>query len=781
MILSGMSGATTTQQSFELQIKGMTCAGCVQKIEKSLKQTPGVVSARVNLATERATVFGSPALLNRDVLARAVQRIGYDVAEAQVGAAIGQAARDIELEQRWRRFLFAAFLTIPLAIIAMAPHLGLFHLPGSAYWEFALATPIMVYSGRGFYTGAWKAVRTGTATMDTLVATGISAAYGYSLVTTFSSWLPDRATYYETAAVIVTLILLGKYFEAKSKSRASAALARLLELGATEARVQRDGEWHRVPISEIQIGDRLLVKPGEKIPTDGRVVEGASAVDESMVTGESLPVDKRPGTEVVGATLNRNGALVIQAIRVGKETLLSQIVQFVDEAQATKAPIQRIVDTVTAWFVPTVVGVALLSFGLWMSMGARVATAAGYEPFTLALLTSIAVLIIACPCAMGLATPMAIMVGIGKGAEHGILIKGAEALERTKRVDTVLLDKTGTVTRGEPSVTSIEPFEGEEASVLSLAACLEANSNHPLAEAICRRGREERVRLETVRDFVNVPGEGVEGQLWESHVRVGKPEWLVQGGLDLGPHGGDLTRLRSAGKTVIGVARNRTLVGFIAIEDTVKPTSRDAVQQLHRRHFRTVLLTGDHSATAQAVAKELGIPEVRAEVLPPEKAQAVAALQKEGRVVAMVGDGVNDAPAMAAADLGIAMGAGTDVAKEAGQIVLLRNDLRDAVAALDLSRASVRKIYQNLAWAFGYNLVLIPLAAGLLVAWPLLGSPLLLHPALAAGAMAFSSVSVVANSGLLRRWRPQHSRFLGSRPDVGRPAPGIPQATGGSV
>lgn len=766
-----MPEAAAAHQSFELQIRGMTCAGCVQKIEKTLKQTPGVRSARVNLATERATVLADPSLVSRPVLVQAVERVGYEVAAATAGDLSGAHARATELEARWRRFLVAAFLTLPLVIIAMAPHLGFFMVPGSAYWEFALATPIMVYSGRTFYAGAWKALKNRTATMDTLVATGITAAYGYSLVNTFFPHLPDRATYYETAAVIVTLILLGKYFEAKSKSRASTALTRLLELGATEARVDRNGQWVRVPVNEVQGGDRLLVKAGEKIPTDGRVVEGTSAVDESMVTGESIPVEKGPNMKVIGATLNRNGVLVVEATRVGKETMLSQIIQFVDEAQATKAPIQRIVDSVTAWFVPVVLAVSLMTFVFWVTAGASIATDAGYAPFTLALLSTIAVLIIACPCAMGLATPMAIMVGMGKGAEHGILIKGAEALERTKQIDTVVLDKTGTITRGQPSVVELRPVGVHESELLETAAAAEAASNHPLADAIVAATRQRQLRVANVARAVNVPGQGIEIKHEGSTLRVGKPEWIGSLGIELSQHLDELGRMRSAGHTVVAVAHGQRFLGFIAIADTVKPTSAEAINGLHRRGLRTVLLTGDHRETAQAVARHLGIPEVRAQVLPEDKAAVVQEFRRAGRTVAMVGDGINDAPALSVADLGIAMGAGTDVAKEACHIVLLRDDLRDAVAALDLSRATVRKIHQNLAWAFGYNLLLIPLAAGLFVLWPVFGGPVLLHPALAAAAMALSSVSVVTNSGLLKRWRPRHAA------DQSRPGQSVSSTT----
>ncbi|MGH2626897.1 MAG: copper-translocating P-type ATPase, partial [Anaerolineales bacterium] len=652
---------------------------------------------------------------------------------------------------------FGAILTVPLVVVAMGHTLGFFTLPFQMVIEFALATPVMAYSGWPFFKGAWNALRHGSANMDTLVAIGTGVAYGFSAAVTFVPGVPDMGTYYETAAVIITLILLGKYLELKSKMRASQAIRRLLEMGAKTARVQRDGQWVEIPHDQVAIGDRLLVKPGEKIPTDGRVLEGQSAIDESMVTGESMPVEKRAGSEVIGATVNQNGVLTIQASRVGSETMLAQIVKFVEDAQSAKAPIQRLADAITAKFVPVILGVALLTFLAWITVGAELAHDAGYEPLTLGLLTSVAILIVACPCAMGLATPMAIMAGMGKGAEHGILIKGAEALEGTRRIDVVVLDKTGTVTQGKPAVTSAVLANGTRADLLAVATALEANSEHPLAQAVVRYGKQNNAQTGAVQGFENVPGQGVRGRMGVAPVFAGKPEWLTEQGIQTGPYQEALLAGRSRGQTVIGVARGAALLGWIMIADIVKPTSAQAIAAFKKRGLQVALLTGDNPQTAEAIAKQVGIDQVYAGVLPQGKAEIVKRIQATGKTVAMVGDGVNDAPALVAADLGMAMGGGSDVAREAGEIILLRNDLRDAVAALDLSRATLRKIFQNLGWAFGYNVILIPLAAGALVALPLLGQPVLLHPILAGAAMAFSSVSVVTNSGLLRRWKPWHA------------------------
>ena len=752
------AGGPPGSERVQLRVTGMTCANCVNAITRALKSTPGVKEASVNLATEAATVTIDPARADRGKLVAAIEAAGYGVADAplekegaepRMAGAGEEAALDKPHSERARRLAFAAILTVPLVIVAMGHSLGFFRLPYQELVELALATPIMLYSARPFYTGAYKSLRNKSANMDVLVSIGTLAAFLYSAAVTLApTLLPGAGTYYETAAVIVTLILLGKHLEAKSKSRASAAIRRLFELGARKARVLRGDAWVEIPVEEVQVGDRIQVKPGEKLPTDARVLEGRSSVDESMVTGESMPIAKKPGDEVIGATVNQNGVLTLEATKVGSETMLAQIIQFMEEAQAARAPIQRIVDIVTAWFVPVVVAIALAAFAGWAFLAGDLA---------LGVFTAIAVVIIACPCAMGLATPMAIMVGMGKGAEHGILIKGSEALERTKSVDVVVLDKTGTITQGKADVTEIVSADGRPDELLLLAASAEASSEHPLAAAVVRKASAtSRVALQKATDFENVPGNGVRATIAGSTVLVGKPEWLQEEGIDIGEARRDIQQLRAKAQTVIAVGRDGAYAGLLAIADPIKPTSKDAIAAFRARGLEVILLTGDNRETAEAIAREVAVERVIAQVFPQDKARIVRELKAEGKVVAMVGDGVNDAIALAEADLGIAMGAGTDVAKEAGQIVLLRDDLRDAVAALDLSRATLRKIYQNLTWAFGYNVVLIPLAAGVFYAWPIFGGPLLLHPMLAAGAMALSSVSVVMNSGLLKRWRPWH-------------------------
>ncbi|MHB1260450.1 MAG: heavy metal translocating P-type ATPase [Thermoplasmatota archaeon] len=765
------TASTANPGQLKLGITGMTCASCVGHVTKALTKVPGVKSANVNLATESASVVLNPSMVRRDTLVAAVEAAGYGVKATQADP---DAPQHDEAASRLRKFVFGAIFTAPLVIVAMGHMLGFFTLPQQMLIEFLLATPVMLYSGSTFFVGAWKALRRGTANMDTLVATGTGVAYGFSIAVAFIPAFHGMGTYYETAAVIITLVLLGKYLEAKSKSSASQAIRRLLELGAKKARVQRNGQWLEIPLEQVKVGDRLQVRPGEKIPTDGRVIDGNSAIDESMVTGESIPVEKRPGSPVIGATVNQNGALTMSASRVGSETMLAQIVKFVEDAQSAKAPIQRIVDAITAKFVPIILLVAVAMFAVWMTLGADIARDAGHTPLTLGMLSAVAVLVIACPCAMGLATPMAIMVGMGKGAEHGILIKGAEALERTRRIDVVVLDKTGTVTQGKPEVTGVHVTSGNPQAMLAVAASVEATSEHPLAQAVVRYANKQRVAAQKVQGFINVPGQGVRATLAGDSVRVGKPEWLAQEGVSTLPHQGSLTAGRNRGQTIIGVATGKQLLGWVAIADTVKPTSAEAIAAFHKRGLKVAMITGDNKQTANAIARQVGITKVFAEVLPQQKAAIVQNLQKQGLSVAMVGDGVNDAPALVAADLGIAMGGGSDVAKEAGEVVLLRNDLRDAVAALDLSKATLRKIHQNLAWAFGYNILLIPLAAGLLVALPPFGSPVLLHPAFAAAAMALSSVSVVTNSGLLRRWRPAHLRNpprpMPANNRVGRPA-----------
>ncbi|HWG90976.1 MAG TPA: heavy metal translocating P-type ATPase [Candidatus Thermoplasmatota archaeon] len=755
-----------------LRLTGMTCANCVRAIETALRGVPGVTEATVNLATEKAAVRGTAP---REALVAAVERAGYGVVEERKGTGEAEAAEAYaaDMRARWRRFVFAALFTVPLFALSMGAMVLGVHWLWQPYVEFALATPVMAYSGWPFFRGAWKALRNRTANMDTLVAVGTSAAYAASLTETlFPAILPGHQMYYETAAVIITLILLGKYLESKSKSRASAALARLLALQPKRARLLRDGEEVEVDVDTLQVGDRVVVRPGEKVPLDGRVVAGRSAVDESMVTGESLPVTKTPGDEVVGASMNQSGALTVEITRVGEETLLSQIIKLVEEAQVRKAPIQALADRVSAVFVPAVIVLSLLSGIAWMTVGADLVRSYGYEPTSFALLSSIAVLIIACPCAMGLATPTAIMVGTAKGAEHGLLIKSGESLERAKAVDTVLLDKTGTITKGKPELTNVvvvAPGITEE-MMLRAAAAAEAGSEHPIGRAIVAGAKARSLAVPAAQDFEAVPGKGLRATVEGAQLLIGNLSYLEAEGIEVASLRDPMARLQAEGKTVVAVALAKPKVvlgmglaprangpkpgsalGLLAVADTVKEGSRAAIAQMKRMGLEVVMITGDHPATAERIAQEVGVDRVLAGVLPGDKAAEVKRLQQQGRRVAMVGDGINDAPALAQADLGIAMGAGTDVAMETGGIILVRSDLRDVPAALDLSRKTLRKIKQNLGWAFGYNIILIPLAAGL----PLLvGLNWTLDPILAAAAMSLSSVSVVTNSALLRGWRP---------------------------
>ena len=603
-------------------------------------------------------------------------------------------------------------------------------------WLFLLVTPVQFIGGWGFYKGAWNAVRTRTINMDFLIALGTSVAYFYSVaVIFFPEVLPvevgERDVYFEVSAVIIAFVLLGKYMEEMIKKRSSAAVRKLLDLKPASAHVIRDGNEMEVPAESVMVDETVVVRPGEKIPTDGVVLEGSSSVDESMLTGESMPVEKSPGAQVIGGTLNRTGLFRFKATRVGAETALAQIIKMVEEAQASSAPIQRIADQVTGYFVPAVVGIAVLSFTGWWLAG----------NFPQGLLAFIAVLIIACPCALGIATPAALMVGVGKGAENGILIRGAEILERAQKLTAVVFDKTGTLTRGEPNVTDVIALGAlDEAEVLRFAATVEAGSEHPLGESIVRAARHRGLELPKVTGFEAIPGHGIRGETEGHPVLLGNRRLFQREGIGTTAAEEHMTRLEAEGKTAMLLGCDSQLAGVIAVADTLKPESKEAVAALLREGVEVILLTGDNPRTAQAIAKELGIERVIAEVLPADKAAVIQDMQKQGRVVAMVGDGVNDAPALAAADIGIAIGSGSDVAKETGGIILVRNDVRDVVASIRLSRATMRKIKQNLFWAFFYNSVAIPVAA--------LG---FLNPVIAAAAMALSSLSVIVNSALLKR------------------------------
>ena len=684
----------------------MTCANCVRHVEHALQRVPGITDVQVNLADETAAVEGS---FDRKAAQKALKQAGYSIADASEGPAWG------------RRFLFALTWPLPLFLYMMAwMPLGLPRLPPAIepWLALTLATPVQLVTGAPFYRGAWYALRNRDATMDTLIALGSSAAYGLSLWRVLEGH-GIHNTYFETSAVILTLITLGKWLEARAKRSSAAAVRRLLELGATEAlRVTPEGT-EEVPIAAIAVGDVVRVRPGTQIPLDGRVVSGQAEVDASMVTGEPLPVAATIGTDVVGATLVVDGSIDVEVTRVGSDTLLGQIVRFVEEANQRKAPLQRLADQVSRWFVPAILAIALLAGSLWTV----------WEGWTFGLLVAVSVLVIACPCAMGLATPTAIMMGTGLGAKHGILIKGGEALERIHQIDTVVLDKTGTLTAGRPNVRAVDlHMDGD---VVAWSAAVEAHSEHPLARAIVAHA----THVPEATEFRAHPGQGAEGHVEGHHVQIGSGAWLRSLGIEA-----------DAG---IHTAVDGQLAATWHLDDTLRPTSSAAVARLRRQGLRVVMLSGDQEENARRVASEVGIEEVVADVLPHEKADHIRRLQASG-VVAMIGDGINDAPALAQADLGIAMGTGTDVAKETGDIVLVQGDLLRAVDAMGLGRRTVRTIRQNLGWAMGYNAALVPLAAGLIYPW----TGLLISPMLAALAMAFSSVSVVGNALRMRSWTP---------------------------
>jgi P-type Cu+ transporter len=732
------------KEELTLAIEGMTCASCVRTVEGALAKVPGVSDASVNLATETARVRFTETAVALPELVKAVKAAGYGAREREAGSEEReQAARLAELDRTRRRLIVALVLGGAAMVLSMAPHLigGIEHADWRTYLLFLLATPVQFYAGWPFYRTAFAAARHGQTNMSTLVVVGTTAAYAISVAATFfpnvffaARLEPHQFLYYETSAVIIALVLLGRYLEARARAHTSDAIKKLVQLGAKTARVRRKGgEEVEIPVAEVVVGDVVIVRPGEKIAVDGLIIAGSSAVNESMVTGESIPVEKSAGSEVIGGTLNTSGAFRFRAMRVGEQTMLAQIIRLVEDAQASKAPIQRLADTVSSYFVPAVFGVAALTALAWLLFGP--------EPrLTYALTAFVAVLIIACPCAMGLATPTAIMVGTGRGAEHGILIKSAEALERAGKLRAIILDKTGTLTEGKPLVTDVLPMDGlGDAELLGLAATAERQSEHPLAQAIVDAAMARGLTLGDAERFEALSGHGVRATVAGHEVLVGSARHVGANGA------GDA--LAAQGKTIVHVARDGQPVGVIGIADTIRPSAREAVAQLGRLGLEVVMMTGDNERTAAAIAAQAGIKRFFAGVLPEAKADYVKRLQNEGKRVAMVGDGVNDAPALAQADLGIAIGSGSDVAIEAGDIVIIGGDLRGVAKAIALSRKTVRTIWQNLFWAFAYNVGLIPLAAG--VFYPFTGW--LLAPTLAAGAMALSSVTVVTNSLRLRR------------------------------
>lgn len=758
------AGYTIPTATVELPLLGMTCANCANTIQRRLNKTEGVVEATVNYANERATVTYLPGVATRDDLVAAVRKAGYDVvmpaantdSANEEGGDIEDteaAARAAEVRHQWKRLIVGAVFTLPLFLLSMARDFGLVGAWAHATWVnwlfFMLATPVQFYVGWDYYTGAFKSLRNGSANMDVLVAMGSSVAYFYSVLVLIALTMGNHTfghhLYFETSAVIITLIVTGKLLEVRAKGRTSEAIKKLMGLQAKTARVVRNGIEADIPIAQVQRGDIVIVRPGEKIPVDGRVIDGHSTVDESMLTGESMPVDKSVGDTVTGATLNKQGLLKFEATKVGKETALAQIIRMVEQAQGSRAPIQRVVDQVSAYFVPAVIGLALLTFAIWYFSGA------GFVP---ALLRLIAVLVIACPCAMGLATPTSIMVGVGKGAEAGILFKNSAALEQAQKLTAIVLDKTGTITRGQPAVTDVVVSSSTslaQSDLLRLAASAERGSEHPLGESIVRAAQEAGLALSDPAQFEGIAGHGIAAQVDGHKVLLGNLRLMEREQVLLNGLGPKAEKLQSEAKTAMWLAVDGEASALIGVADTVKEGSREAVAALKEMGLLVVMMTGDNQATAEAIAREVGIDRVFAEVLPGDKASYVAKLQAEGYRVGMVGDGINDAPALAQADVGIAIGTGTDVAMETADVTLMRGDLRSVPQALHLSRATMRNIRQNLIWAFGYNVALIPVAAGVLAPLPWVPDFLRqLNPILAAGAMAFSSISVVTNALRLR-------------------------------
>jgi Cu+-exporting ATPase len=768
-----ISGAT---QVSELAIEGMTCASCVRRVERALSKVPGVAEASVNLATEKARVVYDPAEAQLDGLAAAIEKAGYHVGTVQAPAMSGEpapsspdepaaghaaepmtatspadqheASRRREITDLRRKSLISfAVGSVIMALMYLPLHLDMTLV---APLFLIAATVVQFWPGRIFYRAAWSAARHGTTNMNTLVAAGTSVAYGYSaFVTLWPSlamrWgFPDHL-YFESAVLIIALILMGRWLEARAKGRTGAAITALMNLRARTARVFRDGVEQDVSVASVRAGELVRVRPGETVPVDGIILEGRSAVDESMLTGESLPVEKGPGDTVIGATLNRNGSFVFRATKVGRDTALAQIVRLVEEAQGSKAPIQRLADTVAGYFVPVILILSVLTFAGWLLLGGGV---------TAALTAAIAVLIIACPCALGLATPTAIMVGTGKAAEYGILIRDGEALEQARRITAIVLDKTGTLTRGKPHVTELIPAEGiSERELLRLAAAVETGSEHPLGETIVAYARQEGLELAAVERFESIPGKGVRAVCDGQSVILGNRALMIEEGVALDDVAEQADRASRRGATSMYVALDGRLTGIITLADTLKAESRTAVDELKALGLEVWMITGDQRSAAVAIAHEVGIEHVLAEVLPEGKAEQIKALRRRGEIVAMVGDGINDAPALAEADLGIAIGTGADVAMAASDITLIGGDLRTIVTAIALSRRTVGATKQGLFWAFAYNIILVPVAMGAL--YP--AFHVLLSPILAAAAMAMSSVSVVTNALRLRRFRPPRS------------------------
>lgn len=773
---SGVDSGQASSARWELPILGMHCSACATRVEKMLGKAPGVQEAGVNYSTGRASVVYDPHSTDLEQLREVVRKAGYDAvipqqkSTSEQETASGEAgleedvfeiesqAREAEYQRQKRQFLIALVLTVPVAVTAMGSHWGPFQAVLSGSWrvwfELVLTTPVMFWAGREFFTGAWNSARHRAADMNTLVAIGTFSAYAYSLVVTLAPQLVVSAggeaaaqnVYYEASAVIITLILMGNVLQARANNRTGSAIKELMGLQPKTARVERDGKEVDIPIADVGVGDIVLVRPGEKVPVDGEIVSGSSSIDESMLTGEPLAVQKKAGDTAIGATLNKTGSFRLRATQIGSNTVLQQIIRLVQEAQGGKAPIQRLADKVSGVFVPIVICIAIATFVVWFNV------APVENRLTMALLTFVSVLIIACPCALGLATPTAIMVGTGRGAQQGILIKGGGALETAHKLTTVVLDKTGTITEGQPVVTDIVPQSTWEADeLLRLVASAERGSEHPLGEAMVCSANEKNLELVEAQEFEAISGHGIEARIEQHQLLIGNTRLMAERGINVDTEAAQ--RLAADGKTPMFAAIDGEFAGIIAVADPIKETSRPAIESLHRLGLEVAMLTGDNRATAEAIARQVDIDRVLAEVLPQGKSEEIKKLQSEGKIVGMVGDGINDAPALAQADIGIAMGSGTDVAMEAADITLVRGDLCGVASSIALSKATITNIKQNLFFAFFYNVMGIPIAAGVL--YPFTGW--LLSPVIASAAMALSSVSVVTNALRLRGFKVQGS------------------------
>lgn len=757
-------GYKVVRDSVSLKIEGMTCASCAMNVEKVLRKLDGVESVSVSVSLGKAHVEYNAPLVSPEQMKAAVDGIGYKASlevDRKTLEDRERKEREEEIRQQKRNLLISGGMVIPVMLGSMKmgfPQLLSF-VPDILTNEivlFLLTTIVMVFPGRQFFEGTYKGLKHGVTDMNLLIATGTGAAYVISVASSFLDLGPGyHHLYYDTAVMLIAFITLGRYLEARAKGRTSESIKKLIGLQAKTARILVGGEEKEIPVEDVQVGDIVVVRPGEKMPVDGVVVQGSSAVDESMITGESIPVEKASGDTVIGATINKSGYLQFKATKVGADTALAQIIELVENAQTSKAPIQRIADVVAGNFILAVHVIALAVFFFWFFIGYErydvIAVSGITSPFLFALLISITVLVISCPCAVGLATPAAIMVGTGKGAENGILIKGGEALELTQKVNTIVFDKTGTLTKGKPELTDIVVLAGhDEKEVLAIAATAEKGSEHPLGEAIVKAAQEKQLDFGNAEDFRSIAGQGIEATVNGSRILLGTRRLMEDNGIEISVIVQDMEKLEAEGKTAMIVAKDGQVIGIVAVADTLKKNSKEAVQKLRKMGIEVVMITGDNRRTAEAIAKEAGIDRVLAEVLPEDKASEIKKLQEEGRIVAMVGDGINDAPALTQADIGIAMGAGTDIAMESAGIVLIKNDLRDVVASITLSKLTMNKIKQNLFWAFGYNSIGIPIAAGLL--FPVFHK-ILITPELAAAFMAMSSVSVTTNSLLMKRSR----------------------------